>query len=121
MISLNTEGVSDLVHDIGADGEDCRNEAYLVAKHFEDRVLVSGYCLSFALCKASKDSETRIREASSFFGFVDTCFVDLCTFEEEFIAFMLSHVRDVEVSLPEQIRDLHEKLSSHNYKDALRT
>lgn len=121
MLNLDTEAVSQLLEEVALADEDSEDNVYLAAKYFEEQVLVSGYCLSFALCKATKPTSQRRNEALLFDQFVSESFVELCSFDEEFVQFMLSHVRDGSVTLPDQIRELFEKKLSFDYKDALRS
>lgn len=121
MLNLDTEAVSKLLEEVSTVGGDSEDTTYLAAKHFEEQVLISGYCLSFALCRATKPASQRRNEVLLFGQFVSESFVELCSFDEEFVQFMLSHVRDGSVTLPDQIRELFEKKLSFDYKDALRT
>lgn len=121
MINLDSAHVSILLESLGQLGDKCSDPAYLASKYFEEPVAISGYCVSFALCKRTKGAAVRLAEAREFARFVDECYVDFCTFDDGFVEFMLRHVRDSSVALPDQIRDLHDRKLSHDYANAIRS
>ena len=121
MITLTAEQIAELLDALeDARGDTVGSEVYQIAVHWEDKVCVSSYDLATVLCKKAKALERRRRDCDRFFAFADDSFVEYGDLGSDFIAFMMRHVRDTNLDLPTQIRQVHEWLVDHDYSNTFR-
>lgn len=121
MIGLNADEVNALLDALTSSGERLsKNEAYQVAANWEDCVAVSSYDLAVPLCKRSKDATQRALECDAFFQWISGTYVDFSEIGPDFVSFMMRHVRDARLDLPQQVRQLHQWLLEYDYSNTFR-
>jgi hypothetical protein len=121
MIGLNAEDVNQLLDALTSRGEKlAQNEPYQLAANWEDCVAISSYDLTVPLCRRSKGAIQRAQECDAFFNWISGTYVDFCEIGPDFVSFMMRHVRDSRLDLPQQVRQLHQWLHEYDYSNTYR-